>query len=93
MSTRINAAGNTIVSLPLSKVSAINLKLLGEELFGLGFENLPGRIGEDDIEAAATVDDLIEFVAPVEAAQSFKVGEFDRAFLRLAFGVLLFVPG
>src|SRR5205814_9594756 len=64
-----------------------------EELFVVWFEVLPGRIGNDGVEAAAVDKDVVELVGPVEGAKGFDVGDGQQAFDRLALLLLLFVPG
>jgi hypothetical protein len=48
--------------------------VLLKKLLRLRLENFPRRVGDDRVEAAAFVDDLVELVAPVEWVQRFDVG-------------------
>ena len=66
--------------------------MIGKELLGLRLENLPWRIRQHDVEAAAPLDDLVEHIAPVQRVLRSHVGEFDLALLRLAERALGCVP-
>ena len=63
-----------------------------EELFGLRLENFPGRISDDDIEAAALVHHSVELVAPVERTQLCNIAHAKGTFLRFALGLFRIVP-
>ncbi len=55
-----------------------------EEFLGVGLENLPGRVGDDGIETATQVENLVEFETPVERAQRLHVRQGQCAFVRFA---------
>ena len=67
--------------------------MLLEEFLGVGLENFPRRVGDDGVEAAAFIEDFVEFEAPVEGLQGLDVGDGEIALFRLAFLAFGAVPG
>ncbi len=55
-------------------------------------EYLPRWVGDDGIKAAAFVDDLVEFVAPMEGRERLDVGQGERVLDWFAFLVFRVVP-
>src|SRR5579859_1824597 len=69
------------------------IRICREELLAIRLENLPGRVGDDRVEAAALVEHLVELVAPVERVQRLDVGDRQRPSDRPAFLLPGRVPG
>ena len=55
-------------------VFAHQVRIFGKKFFGLGFKNLPRRVGDDGIEAAAPVHDLVKFIAPMKWGKPLDIG-------------------
>jgi hypothetical protein len=65
---------------------------LGEKLPGLRLEDLPGRIGDDGVKAAA-LEDVVKRNPPVKRAEAFDVGDGERTRDGFSFRSGFFVPG
>src|SRR5579863_3052859 len=66
--------------------------MLLEEFLGVGFENLPRRVRDDNVEAAAAVQNFVELIAPVERLQGADIRQLDGAARWLAPFASFFVP-
>ena len=66
--------------------------ILGKKFFGLGLEHLPRRVGQDDVEAAALLHDVVKHIAPVEGGLRGNVGHRHLALFGLAQVFFLRVP-
>lgn len=72
---------------------ADNIRVLLEELLSVRLENLPRGIGDDGVESASLVEDLVELEAPVKRFELIDVCGLDRPLQGFSQVVFLGIPG
>ena len=69
-----------------------HIGIVSKKLLRLRLPNLPRRVGNDSVKAAALIHHRVKLVAPMKRLQGGDVGQLQRAFFRFALLLLLAVP-